>query len=637
MCGIVGYYGNFDRELLSGMNNLLAHRGPDASGLYFADNAPVGLGHRRLSIIDLSPAGAQPMKDADDKCVITFNGEIYNYRELRQSLIRDGFRFNSQTDTEILLNLYIRDGLEMLKQLNGIFAFGIFDKRDKSLLLVRDGFGVKPLYYTTTPKGILFASELKALLLEPSVSREISHKALHYYLSYSWAPSPWTMLAEVKKLEPGHAIVVRDSRIVDETVFYRIPVKTDELKCNETEAVQMVHSAMGVSIERQMVADVPVGAFLSGGLDSSTVCAFARKHVPQGKLKCFTIEAQGFEEEGFVDDLKYARMMASFLGVDLEVIQAGAREISDLMEKMVYHMDEPLADTASINTMLIARLARENGITVLLSGTGGDDLFAGYERHLALELEKFWAWAPMSLRKLMSKTAMLMPIYSPLMRRLAKVFRFAGLDPDKRIAGYFHLAHPEIEMSILSRESRSALRDESFSQPLMESLKEVDGSTDRLESMLYLDAKHYLIDNNLLYTDKMTMAHGVEARVPFLDPDLAFIAANLPSHMKFNRTTGKYILKKAMTADLPMEIIERPKTGFGIPIRRLIKNELRETFSDLLSEKSILSRGLFDFKGVQSLLLKDSESRIDAANLIFTIGCVEMWARQFIDTSMNTV
>lgn len=635
MCGIVGYYGDFTPRLLSRMNDIQAHRGPDASGVYYAEDAPVALGHRRLSIIDLSPAGAQPMRDAKNKCVITFNGEIYNYRELRQGLIRDGFSFNSSSDTEILLNLYLRDGERMLTLLNGIFAFAIFDTRDKSLFLARDGFGVKPLYYSTTPKGFLFASELKALLLEPTLDRQISHEALHYYLSYSWAPSPWTMLREVRKLEPGRSMTVKDGRITDSRTFYSIPVKTGEIRCNEAEAIQMVHSALAVAVQRQMVADVPVGAFLSGGLDSSSICAFARKHVSDGKLRCFTIEAQGFEEEGFVDDLKYARQMASYLGVTLEVIQAGAKEISDHMEKMVYHMDEPLADTASINTMMIAKLARDCGITVLLSGTGGDDIFAGYERHLALELEKLWSWTPVKFRKLMSKLAMALPIHSPLMRRLAKVFRFSDLTPDERIAGYFHLNHPEIEMSILSQESRAALKNERFSDPLMQSLRETDSSLERLERMLYLDAKHYLIDNNLLYTDKMTMAHGIEARVPFLDPELAHIAANLPASMKFHKTTGKYILKQAMKSDLPMDIIERPKTGFGIPIRRLIKNELRESFADLLSEKSVVSRGFFDSKGLQTLLKLDEDRRIDAANLIFTIGCVEMWARQFIDRPMN--
>lgn len=635
MCGIVGYYGDFNKHVLSDMNDMLAHRGPDASGLFYADDAPVGLGHRRLSIIDLSPAGAQPMWDAEKKCVITFNGEIYNYRELREDLLRDGFKFKSKTDTEIILNLYIRDGLQMLKLLNGIFAFGIFDTRNKSLLLARDGFGVKPLYYTLTSKGLIFSSELKALLLEPSVNRRLSHEALHYYLSYSWAPSPWTMLKDVKKLKPGRALVVSDNRIVEEKVFYRVPTKTDEIKCNEAEAIQMVYSALGVAVKRQMVADVPVGAFLSGGLDSSSICAFARKHVPHGRLRCFTIEAQGFEEEGFVDDLKFARMMASYLGVSLEVIRAGAKEISDHMEKMVYHMDEPLADTASINTMMIAKLARDSGITVLLSGTGGDDLFAGYERHLALELEKLWAWAPELFRKLLSRIARELPIYSPVLRRLAKVFRFANLTPDQRIAGYFHLAHPDIEMSILSKESKSALKNERFSQPLMESLNETDTRLDRVERMLYLDAKHYLIDNNLLYTDKMTMAHGIEARVPFLDPDLASIAANLPKRMKFQNATGKYILKQAMKADLPMDIINRPKTGFGIPIRRLIKNELKESFSDLLSDNSLRSRGLFDPNGVKKLLELDFQGKMDAANLIFTIGCVEMWARIFIDNPLK--
>jgi asparagine synthase (glutamine-hydrolysing) len=637
MCGISGFQGDFDPGLLDRMNSILAHRGPDDAGAYYDPTSRTGLAHRRLSIIDLSSAGAQPMWDATHTCAITFNGEIYNYRELRQGLVEDGFQFHSQTDTEILLSLYLRDGHEMLKVLNGIFAFAIFDTRDKSLLLARDGFGVKPVYYTQTPKGFLFASELKALLLEPTVSRDLSAKAIHYYLSYLWAPAPWTMLEHVKKLEPGHAMVVRDGAITRTWKFYDIPCLSGDDAISETEAVIEVRRTLDKAVERQMVADVPVGAFLSGGLDSSSICAIARKYTTEGqKLQCFTIDPQGTSDEGFASDLPYSRQMADYLGVDLHVINV-ALDLIDNLKKMIYHLDEPQADPAAINVLFISSLARDHGIKVLLSGTGSDDIFAGYRRHYALVLEHYWAWLPLSVRRAIRYYSAKLDARLPGLRRLSKAFKFADMDKEARIAGYFHWLDPAIQNGLYSASMKESLRDEPFSEPLMKSLSELGPDTPSLHQMLYLDAKHFLVDHNLNYTDKMSMAVGVETRVPFLDPDLVALAAKLPPRMKQHGRIGKYILRKAMANDLPPAILKRPKTGFGVPLRGWMGHGLHELVNDTLNKESLKRRGLFDPNSVWRLIEMNRAGRIDAAYSIFSLICIEMWCRIFIDGPIGVV
>ena len=375
MCGIAGYSGRFGRELLEKMNDRIAHRGPDDEGLWLDESAGIGLAHRRLSIIDLSALGKQPMWDKTRTVVITYNGELYNYRELRAELEQDGFRFTSHTDTEVVLNMYLRDGLDMLPRLNGIFAFGLFDTRDGSLLLAKDQLGVKPLYWTRTPDGLLFSSELKALLACPEVDRTPDLTAMDQYLTYMWCPAPRTMLMSVKKLEAGKAMVVKSGRIEKHWRYYDLPYDQPIEKMSVSEAVESVRAQLKLSVERQMVADVPVGAFLSGGLDSTSVVAFA-KDVNPATMRCFSMdfEGDGVREEGFSEDLPYAQKAADVLGVDLNVVKTGP-EMIERLEKMVWHLDEPQADPAPINALLICELARQNGIKVLLSGAGGDDIF----------------------------------------------------------------------------------------------------------------------------------------------------------------------------------------------------------------------------------------------------------------------
>jgi asparagine synthase (glutamine-hydrolysing) len=348
MCGIAGFSGDFDGPLLDKMQTVIAHRGPDDSGILFISEKRIGLAHRRLSIIDLSSLGHQPMWDQTKTAVIVFNGEIYNYRELKNILLREGYGFISESDTEVLLNLYLCHGEKMLSYINGIFAFAIWDIRNNTLFLARDGMGVKPLYYAETPKGFIFSSELKAILKEPSIDRTITPKVIQHHLSYLWSPAPDTMLKAVKKLRPGYAMTVKDGFIQKKWQFYDLPYSNNEVSVSVEEAVTQLQKKLREAVERQMVADVPVGAFL-GGLDSSAVVTIAKEFINNGKLQCFTIafKDDSYYKETGSGDLPYARKVAKHLGVDLHTVYVDSTMIEQL-ERMIYHLDEPQADLAPL-------------------------------------------------------------------------------------------------------------------------------------------------------------------------------------------------------------------------------------------------------------------------------------------------
>lgn len=631
MCGIAGYSGHFDASLLDEMGRLIAHRGPDDNGAFVDTENGIGLAHRRLAIIDLSPAGHQPMWDAGRRVVIVFNGEIYNYRELRAELRSQGFEFKGNSDTEVLLNLYLRDGEGMLGRLNGIYAFALWDPERKLLFVARDGLGVKPLYYHEGAAGFLFASEMKALLCA-GIGRTLDPLAAQSYLNFLWCPAPRTMLQEVKKLEPGHFLVVRDGRIERKECFYDLPYDAPALVISAEEAAGRVADAVALAVERQMVADVPVGAFLSGGLDSSSLVAFARKHVVQGRLQCFTI---GFSDaaarrEDFGLDEGYAQRVARHLDVDLHTVRVGP-EMAGQLERMIWLLDEPQADPAPINALLISELARAQGIKVLLSGAGGDDIFTGYRRHYALQQERYWSGLPRSARAMLRRTSAALPQHSSIGRRLAKAFRHADLDPDSRLCGYFAWNDAGTLAGLHGPLLRDALRGTDPLLPLRDSLAGLPEGVHPLNKMLYLEGKHFLADHNLNYTDRMSMAAGVEVRVPLLDPDLVALAASLPVNYKQNGATGKWIFKKAMESYLPHDVIYRPKTGFGVPLRNWMRHELRPLIDDLLSDASLCKRGLFDLAAVRRLREADARGRADGTYTLFAMLSMEIWCRLFLD------
>lgn len=632
MCGIAGFMGDLSRDLLAAMNDSLAHRGPDDSGSWYDAAARVGLTHRRLSIIDLSPRGHQPMLDSTGSVVIVFNGEIFNHRELRRGLESDGYAFRSDSDTEVILNLYLKYGDGVLSRLNGMFAFAIWDARDQSLLIARDGIGVKPLYFSETSAGFVFASELKALLHCPSVLRQLDHRAIHHYMTYLWCPAPRTMIEGVNKLEPGAALRVRSGRIVRRWTFYELPFDQAVTQMPVEEAAASVREQVQLAVDRQMMADVPVGALLSGGLDSSSVVACATRGDAGQRLQCFTIgfKDKAFAAEGSGDDLPYARRVAEHLGVDLHTIYAGP-EMAEELQRMIYYLDEPQADFAAINTYFICRLARENGIKVLLSGAGGDDIFSGYRRHRALQFERRWSWMPRFARRTLKVASSRLPSSSSTTRRISKAFSYADLDGDQRLASYFHWIEPELLAPLYSAELSHSLTNVPFSEPLIESLRNVPRGAHELNRMLYLDCRHFLADHNLNYFDKMGMATGVEVRVPLLDPDLVALAARLPVDYKQRRGHGKWIFKVAMEPLLPRDVIYRSKAGFGVPLRHWLRGELRPMVEDTLSAESLDRRGLFDGHGVQRLLALDRAGSVDAAYTILSMMCIELWCRMFLD------
>jgi asparagine synthase (glutamine-hydrolysing) len=631
MCGIIGAWGAASARVSAAMD-FIKHRGPDDTGIFTAVGAPLTLGHTRLSILDLSPLGHQPMLDESGEVALVFNGEIYNFPELRAALASAGYNFKSHSDTEVLLALYLSEGMAMLPKLNGIFAFAIWDGRSQELFVARDALGVKPFYFCADAAGFSFASEIKALLqLRPDL-RELDPISIHRYLSFLWCPGEGTPLRKVRKLLPGEAMLVKNNSISNRWIWYQLPAfRGVEQNLSEYDAITGTESALRTAVHRQLLADVPVGAFLSGGLDSSAVVAMARERA--SNIRCFSIESKGGAEAGETEDLPYAKLVAKHLGVPLDVVQIDASRMASDIERMVYMLDEPLADPATLNVFYISQLAREQGIKVLLSGAGGDDLFTGYRRHRALSYESLWSWLPGFARQGLENITSGFDQRKPLSRRLGKVFRGAALDGNARIANYFVWQQEGRLRSLYSKQFRDSLVGQSAVQPMIDFLAPLPQNTSGLERMLALEQRFFLADHNLPYTDKMSMAVGLEARVPFLDLDLVEFAARIPTKFKQRGKEGKWVLKRAMEPYLPHDVIYRPKTGFSAPLRRWMRFELRELFGDLLSTQSLNRRGLFDPIAVQKLIQDNDSGRSDAAYTLLSLMCIEIWCRRFLDSS----
>lgn len=659
MCGIVGYQGPRDHALLSEMNDCLAHRGPDGEGevsLGVAGHSiTTGLAHRRLAIIDLSPLGSQPMTiecalcgvHGFDDLALVYNGELYNFPALRSELIASGHSFRSATDSEVLLHLYAQRGTQMLDALNGIFAFAIYDGRQRGIrdssapgdvFVARDHMGVKPLYYAELADRVVFASELKALLRSSAVSRSIDPLAIHQYLTFLWTPGRRTPLRDVSKLEPGCALVLREGRIHRSWRYWESPIADEPFRGTREQLSADLREQVEAAVRRQLVSDVPVGAFLSGGLDSSAIVAMMRRAEPDARIRAYCISTGGETVEDNADDVPYARRVAKHLDIDLTVLPIDA-DIADRLEEMIFLLDEPQADPAPLNALLIAERARADGYKVLLSGAGGDDLFSGYRRHVALHYEQAWKWLPARVRRSLARFARGVSsgdsrfnLKNPLVRRAAKAFSFADFDGDARLATYFWWNTAELRESLFGPLLKDTLSDDDPSAPMLASLARIEGTGDPLDRMLFLEGKHFLPDHNLNYTDRMGMAAGVEVRVPLIDLELVKFAARIPSRLKQEGRLGKAVLKRAMEPLLPKDIIYRPKTGFGAPLRKWLRHELRDRVEDTLGVESLRNRGLFDPTGARRLIDLDRQGRIDGSYTIFSMMCIEIWCRLFVDT-----
>lgn len=654
MCGIAGFSGNFDDSHLRAMSHAISHRGPDDADLVWMPQI-AGLAHRRLAIIDLSPAGKQPMSvhcrccgmnentETAKRIWLIYNGELYNYRELRDELKQKGHVFHSQSDSEIIIHLYAEMGPAFLSRLNGIFALALYDGREMThrngikagdVLLARDGLGVKPLYYAMTKQGILFASELKALLTSSIVSRDLDLTALHYYLAYLWCPAPLSPLKQVKKVLPGEALLLRQNAIVKQWCFYDLPYHQPKTTQTKAAITAELTYHLKTAVNRQLVSDVPVGAFLSGGLDSSAIVSMMRELAPGQRIRCYnTAVTDRRLLDGFVDDLPYAKQVAKHLNVDLKIVTLQSDMIHQL-PRILFHLDEPQADLAPINALLVAEEAKRDGIRVLLSGAGGDDIFSGYRRHYALQTEYLWSWLPIKLRKKIKQLAQVADKTHPLLRRLAKIALHMDLPPTERLASYFLWSSDCLRRNLYSPMMQEALMTTNTLQPLLQSLATLPSDLAALDKMLYLESKYFLTDHNLNYTDKVSMAVGVEVRVPLLDPDLVAFAARVPVKFKQQGRVGKAIFKKAMEPYLPANVIYRQKTGFGAPLRYWLQHDLKPYVHDILSSTRLQQRGLFDPAAVQNLLQADTLGKVDGGYTIFSLLCIELWCQMFVDKSV---
>ena len=637
MCGICGQV-NFDRtnrvdsHLLQDMINVLEHRGPDDEGIWIEQN--IGFGHRRLSIIDLSSTGRQPMANEDQSCHLVFNGEIYNYRDLRKEMAALGHFFHSATDTEVILHLYEECGVDCVRQLRGMFAFALWDKREQRLFLARDRVGQKPLFYALTNERILFASEIKSILQDPDFVREVDEESIHHFLTYGYIPSPRSIFRGIYKLPPAHILIWQKGHVKIHCYWdlnYREKLKLSNQQKYEESFLEIFKESVRIRLR----SDVPLGAFLSGGLDSSATVAMMCQELQQ-PVRTFSI---GFEERAY-DELPYARQVASLYHTDHQefIVRPDAAEI---LPKLIWYYNEPFADSSAIPTFYLAQYTRRH-VTVALSGDGGDESFAGYERYMADRLASVCNFFPrfISAKRLQGIINSIPggAEYKTFSRRLKRFLCAASDTPERRYVRWMCFFDNEAKLD----NKAHVLYSDDWKDRFLH-LDSVDLATglyhqalaDRhLDRTLYVDIHSYLPDDLMVKTDIATMANSLEARSPFLDHKLIEFAASLPTDMKLRGLKTKFLPKKALGRLPPKEILYRPKMGFGVPIDRWLREDLRPMAYDLLLDSRCIQRGYFNRSSIQHLLDSHVSGKKDHSYRIWALLVLEMWHRMFIDQKM---
>ena len=634
MCGICGTVGRAIEAEVAAMTDSMAHRGPDGRGVMTFDGGlPAALGHRRLAIIDPTPAGAQPM-GFQDRWWISYNGELYNFRQLRRELEARGERFETECDTEVLLRMFVVHGPAMLEQLNGIFALAIWDDEAKRLFLARDRLGVKPLYHAQVNGCFAFASELRALL--PLIGTPtLDETAVADYLSFLWVPDPKTAFREIRKLPPGHYAWV-DGEGLEITEYWDLRFEPEQR--SETEWAQHVAEAVDRCVERQMVSDVPLGSFLSGGVDSSAIVAAMSS--TGGEVKTYSIgfDREDLRHEIVPDDLEHARRVGALFRTDYHerILEP---DVLHLLPKAVWHLEEPVADPAAISTYLICREAGQ-AMPVMLSGMGADEIFAGYPRYLAFAasraLHRVPGPGPQRLERAVAQAVR--PgrpgrLRGPR-RNLWKFMRGAGLPPLERYLAFSSYYTPSDLQELLVPELGQTLSGYDPLDTHRGYLARAGGS-DGLAQLLYLDLKTFLPCLNLTYTDKMSMAASVEVRVPLLDDELVALAARIPSDLKLKSWRRKYIFKRSQERTLPRDIVWRRKAGFGAPIRSWLVGELDPLVEDLLSDETLRRRGIVNPSAVARLRSDNAQGLADYSLQLYALLTLELWHRTFLDRTWS--
>jgi asparagine synthase (glutamine-hydrolysing) len=682
MCGISGlinFKGGFgeglrslaaNSEALARMTAVQSHRGPDDSGLWerhFADGTYIGLGSRRLAILDLSADGHMPMRNEvrsnemtsnvssfneaanvtsrneDGSVWITFNGEIYNFTDLRREMEAKGHRFRSHTDTEAVVHLYEEYGADCLNRLNGMFAFAICDLRGSRprIFLARDHFGIKPLYYFERAGSLAFASEIKALVEVPGIEARMNMEALHQYLTFLWVPDPATMFEGIKKLEAGHYAIWQSGELKIEQYWdLTFPTRDYTFRRSEKDLQNEIRERFCASVEQQMVSDVPIGAFLSAGLDSSSIVAAMARKQPV-RTYTITFPKKYRVGENTIDNPAVPRRLAQKLSSEHREVEHHEIEVEpdvvNLLPKLTWHMDEPTADPALITAYLVCREARKQA-TVLLSGVGGDELFAGYRKHVAAAWAEEYRRVPVAARNAAEKATLALPSLrgtsmKGIVRLAKKMARSAALSPAEAFIRNGTYLDAQQKADLYS----DGLQNLTGKNPCMrhESAFDKIGHADFLNQMLYLDTKIFMTTLNLTYNDKMSMASSVEVRVPFLDRTLAeFVAWNVRPGLKLKgkwQPVTKYIFREAMRGMLPQEVLEQPKAAFAAPVDYWLANDLRPVVDDLLSESQVQRRGLFRPEVVRRYIDEHRRGTEDWSMQIWQLLTLETWMQLFID------
>lgn len=622
MCGIIGVVMAPGQpppapELGWRMNAVIQHRGPDDGGLHHDDQAVLGM--RRLAVIDVA-GGHQPMYAADQQVCLVFNGEIYNFRELRSELERDGHVFASSGDTEVILHGYLRHGADIFAKLDGMFAIAIWDRRDRSLLLARDRWGEKPLYYSDNGQRLLFGSEMKSLLQAPDCPRTLNEPALQAYLSYGYVPAPLAIFSGVHKLPPAHYLRYTGGQISIHR--YWAASFAPQSRLSETEAAQTLETLLRRAVSSRLIADVPFGAFLSGGLDSSTIVALMAQHSSQ-PVKTFSI---GFAEAQY-SELEDARRVALHLGTEHHELVVEPDAVA-LLHKLIWHFDEPFADASAVPTYLVSQLARRH-VTMVLTGDAGDELFGGYDRYLRLlKLER--------LGLLQTPAAALLRIVGgltpdPYGKRMQRVAERLRLPFQQRYLSGVALMRPDTVARL--RATTPATTADHYRLPMLELPgADLNAGDSVLDRAVAIDLQSYLPDDILVKVDRMAMANSLEGRSPFLHPELAQFALHLPPSLRIRDGRGKYLLRQVAQKWLPPRAISKPKQGFAIPLPVWFRGPLRTLASDTFSSRRFSERGLIAPAAANALLNEHQSGAVDHSEALWQILCLELWAQRFIDT-----
>ena len=620
MCGIAGFVSprvTDGARVLQRMNEAMAHRGPDDAGTYLHET--VGLGMRRLSIIDLE-GGNQPLWNENQTIGIILNGEIYNFRELRETLIKKGHRFSSRSDTEVIVHLYEEEGIECLRQLNGMFAFALYDRNQDLLFLARDRLGEKPLHYYHHKGELVFASEIKSLLEFPGLETALDLNALNLYLTYEYVPSPYTIYQNIFKLEPAHYAIFKKGELVIRP-YWQPLFRKSRKKISVREGAQELRERLLRSVKSHTVSDVPLGAFLSGGLDSSLVTALLAR-VSSRRVQTFNM---AFNDPSF-DESRYSAEVAQHLGTDHHVERITPQTLIEILPKILEVLDEPFADASMIPTYLLSKFTQRH-VTVALSGDGGDELFAGYPTYQAHRVAR---WIPRWLGGTAERLAGFLPVSDENISFDFKLRRFAaGLKYEPAVRNQIWLGsfRPDQKEKLLTPEARKALRGSDEFAPVRNYWEDCDSSHD-LDRLCHLDLRFYLQGDILFKVDRMSMANSLEVRAPYLNHELVEFACSLEPDLKLRGFTTKYILKEAARGLLPEKIIHRPKKGFGLPIAKWIKSELKELFLNTLSREKISEGGLFNPGYVEKLLAEHWGNFRDHRKLLWTLFVFETWRQK---------